>query len=194
MCQGFGYFFGTGLFWDPDGDDTHLVTHKYAQGGATHYAVGLLVDGAGNDTWRNDDDDECTGIGYDASVAWHLDLGDGDDTYTMENVSQYTVGVTRFAALGVLVNEGGDDIYDLAGDPSFSLGRAEEQAGMRAGYLGFDVPAVAMFLDLGGADTYPTRGDVGNDRVWIQDEPLGDDWTAGVDFGYGLDGEDTWTR
>ncbi len=188
MCQGFGYFFGTGLFWDPEGDDDHLVTHKYAMGDATHQAVGLFVDGEGSDTYRNDDDDECIGEGYDVSVAFHLDLGPGDDTYTIDHYGQFTLGVALHPALGVLINEDGDEVYTLP-DATLALGRSYIDAGDRGGYLS-GVPSVGMFLDLGGTDAYVGgRAETRNGAEWIQTEPLGGGWDPEYDHGYGLDAE-----
>lgn len=190
MCQGFGYAFGTGLFYDPVGDDDHLVTHKYAMGAATHWAVGVFVDGQGSDTYRNSGDDECIGLGYDASPAFHIDRGDGADVYTIDNVGDFVLGVGRIPGLGVLINEGGDDEYHVPGSGLRSIGRSYTAAGNRDGYLG-SVPNVGIFLDLGGtADTYdflPT--DAGNGLEWIQTDAQGDDWDPAHDFGYGLDTE-----
>ncbi len=189
MCQGFGYAFGTGLFYDPQGNDDHLVTHKYAFGSATHWAVGLLVDGDGDDTYRNSDDDECMGLGYDASVAFLLDQGQGADTYTLDNVSDFTLGAGRIPALGTLIDEGGDDAYHLPGSGSRALGRSYTQSGNRDGYLGAS-PNIGLFFDLGGTDTYDTaREDVGNGVEWVQtaETAQGGDWVEEYDFGYGLD-------
>jgi hypothetical protein len=188
MCQGFGYFFGAGIFYDGgEGNDDHLVTHKYAMGGATHYAIGLLVDEGGSDTYRNDDDDECIGLGYDCSVAWHLDLGDGDDVYTLDNYDDFVVGVSRIPALGVLVNESGNDVYSLPGTAQNALGRSITDEGVRDDYLPTELN-IAFFMDLAGDDTYPAaRKDIGNGLEWVQTEGGGADWTPLYDFGYGLD-------
>ncbi len=190
MCQGFGYAFGTGLFYDPVGDDDHLVTHKYAMGAATHWAVGVFIDGQGSDTYRNSGDDECIGLGYDASPAFHIDRGDQDDVYTIDNVGDFVLGVGRIPGLGVLINEGGDDTYQVPGSGLRSIGRSYTAADNRAGYLG-SVPNVGMFLDLGGtADTYDfAAAGVGNGLTWIQSDPQGDDWDPAHDFGYGIDTE-----
>ncbi|MBW2261843.1 MAG: hypothetical protein JRG91_07710 [Deltaproteobacteria bacterium] len=190
MCQGFGYAFGTGLFYDPRGDDDHLVTHKYAMGAATHWAVGVFIDGEGSDTYRNSGDDECIGLGYDASPAFHIDRGDQGDVYTIDNIGAFVLGVGRIPGLGVLINEGGDDEYHVPGGGERSVGRSYTASGNRGGYLA-TVPNVGMFLDLGGtADTYDfARVEAGNGLEWIQTDPQGDDWDPAHDFGYGLDTE-----
>jgi len=189
MCQGFGYAFGAGLFYDGGGDDDHLITHKYAIGAATHWAIGIYFDEGGADTYRNDDDDECIGLGYDASVAFHIDRGAETDVYTIDNFGEYAVGVSRIPATGVLINEGGDDEYHIPGDGLRAIGRARVEPGNRDGYL-HDVINLGMFLDLGGAgDVYDiARTGVGNGAEWIQidgDDPT--EWDAQYDFAYGLD-------
>jgi hypothetical protein len=188
MCQGFGYAFGTGLFYDRRGDDDHLITHKYALGSATHWAVGLYLDGDGDDSYRNDDDDECIGLGYDASVAFHIDRGNGDDVYTLDNFGDFVLGQSRIPALGVLINEGGDDEYHVPGSGSRAIGRTFTQGGNREGYLS-RVISLGMFLDLGGTDDWYdiARDEVDNDTEWIQTEPTGEDWDPRYDYGYGLD-------
>jgi len=189
MCQGFGYAFGTGLFYDAAGDDDHLVTHKYAMGAATHWAVGVLLDMAGADSYRNDDDDECIGEGYDASVAFHLDRGDGDDVYTLDNFGDFTLGVALHPSLGVLINEGGDDQYSVPGAGLLAIGRACTNNGDRSGYLA-GVPTVGMFFDLAGSDSYGiARTGPANGSEWIQSDAACDGWALGLDHGYGLDGE-----
>jgi len=189
MCQGFGYAFGAGLFFDGGGDDDHLITHKYAIGAATHWAIGIYLDEGGVDTYTNSGDDECIGLGYDASVAFHIDRGDAADVYTIDNVGDFAVGVSRIPALGVLINEGGDDEYHIPGSGNRALGRSRLEPGNRDGYLA-EVINLGMFLDLGGsADVYDiARDDVGNGLEWIQTDP--DDpaeWDPDFDFGYGLD-------
>jgi len=187
MCQGFGYAFGTGLFFDAAGDDDHLTTHKYSLGSATHWAAAMYIDLGGADTYRNDGDDECIGEGYDASVAYHIDRGDEADTYTLDNAGDFTLGVSRIPALGVLINEGGDDAYHVPGSGNRAIGRTYTADGNRDGYLA-EVPSVGMFFDLGGSDTYDiARDEVVNGGEWIQTEPDGDDWDPMYDFGYGID-------
>ncbi len=189
MCQGFGYAFGTGLFYDAAGDDDHLTTHKYSLGSATHWAVGLYVDVQGADTYRNDGDDECIAEGYDASVAFHIDRGEEADTYTLDNAGDFTLGVSRIPALGVFLNEGGDDEYHVPGAGNRAIGRTYTADGNRDGYLGA-VASVGMFFDLGGTDVYDiAREEVTNGGEWIQTDPDGGDWDPLYDFGYGLDAD-----
>jgi len=187
MCQGFGYAFGTGVFYDAGGDDDHLTTHKYSLGSATHWAVGVYLDMDGVDTYRNDGDDECIGEGYDASVAFHIDRGDDADVYTLDNFGDFTLGVARHPSLGVLINEGGDDTYQVPGAGLHALGRVCTDADDRDGYLA-GVPTVGMFFALGGTDTYGiARVGPANGAEWTQDDAVCSGWVNGLDLGYGLD-------
>jgi len=190
MCLGFGYFFGTGLFYDAAGDDRYTNTHKYTMGSATHQSVGLFIDGQGADVYTLEGDDEAIGLGYDHGVAFHIDRGDEDDVYTVENIGDFVLGFARHPALGVLLNEGGNDAYHVPGNGKRSLGRTEVNPGDRDG-PGQGILTVGLFLDLGGAeDLYDVaREEVVNGGEWRQEEPLGGAWDPKLDFGYGLDSD-----
>ncbi len=190
MCLGFGYFFGTGLFFDKAGDDTYVNTHKYTLGSATHQSVGLFVDEAGKDSYALVGDDEAIGLGYDHGVAYHLDRGSQDDTYTVENFGDFTLGFARHPALGTLINEGGNDHYDIAGTGEVTCGRSWVDAEDRKGSLA-EIITLAVFLDLGGSgDVYDIpRDEVGNGKSWHQTEPLGGGWVPELDYAWGQDAE-----
>jgi len=191
MCMGFGYFFGTGLFYDKEGDDSYVNTHKYTMGAATHQSVGLFFDGQGADSYVLVGDDEAIGLGYDHGVACHIDRGGEDDVYTVDNVGDFVIGFARHPSMGVWINEGGDDIYNIPGKGKRCLGRSEVNEGDRDG-PGFGVITLGMFMDLGGiSDEYNVtdRPDVHNDGEWRQVDPLGQDWVPKLDFGYGFDSE-----
>ncbi len=190
MCQGFGYFFGTGLFYDGQGNDVHLLTHKYGIGAATHQSVGLYIDGGGEDSYTNNGDDESIGLGYDHGVAFHIDRGAEDDQYTVENIGNHVIGYARHPSMGVLINEGGDDTYFVPGEGQRSFGRSEVDSGDRDG-PGKGIVTLGLFLDLGGAgDVYETaREEVQNNNTWRQTEPMGGDWVPELDFAMGVDTE-----
>lgn len=192
MCQGFGYFFGTGLHYDASGKDRYEITHKYGLGSATHQSVGLFIDGGGADTYRVSGDDEAIALGYDHGVAFHIDRGKEDDSYTVDNVGDFVLGFARHPAMGVLINEGGDDSYNLpAGKGARALGRSHVDANDRNASYAKDTVTLGLFLDLGGAkDTYPAaRTDAGNGKTWRQTTSQGKGWTKGLDYGYGVDSE-----
>ena len=190
MCQGFGYFFGTGLFYDQQGNDEYILTHKYGIGAATHQSVGLFIDGGGEDSYTNTGDDESIGLGYDHGVAFHIDRGPEDDQYTVENIGNHVVGYARHPSMGVLINEGGDDTYFVPGEGQRSFGRSEVDSGDRDG-PGKGIVTLGLFLDLGGTgDVYETaREEVQNGNSWRQTEPMGGDWTPDLDFAMGVDTE-----
>ena len=190
MCLGFGYFFGTGLFYDQSGDDDYKLTHKYGIGAATHQSVGLFEDGDGADTYVNTGDDESIGLGYDHGVAFHIDRGDQDDHYEIENHGDFVFGFARHPSMGVLINEGGNDTYIVPGNGNRSLGRSEVNKDDRNG-PGAGIISLGMFLDLGGPDDAYVieREEVQNNAQWNQTEPLGQAWTPTLDFAVGLDSE-----
>ncbi len=190
MCMGFGYFFGTGLFYDQQGDDTYVNTHKYTLGSATHQSVGLFIDGQGADTYTMTGDDEAIGLGYDHGVAYHIDRGDQDDIYTVENIGHFTLGFARHPGIGALINEGGNDEYHVPGDGDRTCGLSWVDANDRPDLLA-EIITLALFLDLGGPDdNYDiAREEVGNQKSWHQTEPLGGGWDADLDYAYGLDVE-----
>jgi hypothetical protein len=189
MCMGFGYFFGTGLFYDRQGDDNYVNTHKYTLGSATHQSVGLFIDGQGEDSYTMTGDDEAIGLGYDHGVAYHIDRGDEDDVYTVENIGHFTLGFARHPGLGTLINEGGNDAYHIPGDGDRTCGLSWVDADDRKGLLA-EIITLALFLDLGGNDDYDiARDGVENNAAWHQTDPLGAAWDPALDFAYGLDEE-----
>jgi len=190
MCQGFGYFFGTGLMYDASGKDSYEITHKYGLGSATHQSVGLFIDGGGADKYRVSGNDEAIALGYDHGVAFHIDRGKEADTYTVDNVGDFVLGYARHPAMGVLINEGGDDTYNLpAGKGARALGRSTTDGNDRNASYAQSTITLGLFLDLGGAgDKYPAaRTDCGNGKTWRQTVAQGAGWKSSLDFGYGVD-------
>ena len=190
MCLGFGYFFGTGLFYDATGDDTYVNTHKYTMGSATHQSVGLFIEGGGADSYALTGDDEAIGLGYDHGVAYHIDRGQEDDIYTVDNIGDFVIGFARHPALGALINEGGNDTYIVPEDGDVAIGRSWVDAADRDG-PGAGIISLGLFFDLGGTqDTYTIeRDEVTNGASWRQTEPLGGGWVPELDFAFGLDNE-----
>ncbi len=192
MCQGFGYFFGTGLLYDASGKDSYEITHKYGLGSATHQSVGLFLEGGGADSYRVSGNDEAIALGYDHGVAWHIDSGNEADSYTVNNVGDFVLGFARHPAMGVLINEGGDDKYQLpSGKGTRSLGRGHTDGNDRNASYTKSIVTLGLFLDLGGKnDSYPAaRTDCGNGKAWRQTTAQGSGWVKTLDFGYGLDSE-----
>ena len=167
--QGYGTTLGCGLLLDVSGDDTYLarddgnVSEMYlgrsvsmAQGvgqgrradlGDGHSLAGgfgVLVDGAGNDSYRA----ECWahGAGYWWSVGILEDLG-GDDEY---RDGKYSLGSAAHFAVGVCVDASGDDDYNVGDDEAVN----QYQGHARDGSLG-------VFVDGAGDDRYQLRAHCG---------------------------------
>ncbi len=109
FAQGLGYFYGLGLLHDAGGSD-HYTAVRYAQGAGAHFGVGVVVDEAGDDNY-----DLSVGVGQgmglDLSIGLLRDRG-GDDAYHAQSLAQ---GANTANGLGVLVDDGGSDRFDLAG-------------------------------------------------------------------------------
>jgi hypothetical protein len=198
MCQGFGYFFGTGLFYDKAGADRHVVTHKYGIGAATHQSVGLFIDGQGADTYSyvghgRTGGGEGVGLGYDQGVAFHIDRGNESDRYEFLVDVGHIMGYARHPALGVLINEGGSDEYHIAGMAAvLGMGVSNAESADRAGALGMTrTPSVGIFLDLGGVgDVYDLMHmGANNHATWVQTTMVGPEFNPMLDHGYGFDSE-----
>lgn len=212
MCQAWGYFFGTGLLWDASGNDHYTTWHKYGIGGATHQAIGVFVDASGSDAYEysaggiaTNGGCEGVGLGYDASVGFHIDRGPEPDTYTFDQDKQQwgeVLGIARFVGLGVLINEGGDDQYHLPGVMgAYALGMTDMPYSSppyrSSGNGTLASVAMGMFLDLGGNDTYDASGSQAtNDATWKQTaattNSTTDPFDPKLDHGYGFDGQSSW--
>jgi hypothetical protein len=212
MCQGWGYFFGTGLFYDRSGNDSYRLWHKYGIGGATHQAIGVFIDAQGADTYEyvaggipTNGGSEGIGLGYDGSVGFHIDRGPEHDSYTFDMDKQHwgeVVGIARFTGLGVFINEAGDDEYHLPGVMgAYALGMTDMPYSMtpyRNASLGtLTTQAVGMFLDLGGTDRYDAMmSAAANNMTWLQTAATTnatmDPFDPMYDHGYGADSETPW--
>lgn len=145
-----GAWLGVALTFDAAGDD------DYRSGlggcGAGLYGVGLLLDGAGHDRYRCDAWSLGAGL-YGVGLA--LDRGRDADVYRAELLAE---GVGGPAGLGVLLDEGGADLYQLGGARRSVYGSPAVYAGFGQG-LGyglrpFDHGGVGLLLDGGGDDRY----------------------------------------
>lgn len=172
MVMGQGFVYGYGLLYDDGGDDRYR-NFWWGLGSGTHMGVGVMIENGGDDdlfTTR-----ASAGLGHDTGVAWYLD-GGGDDRYG----GQMTFGRSLQGGLSFFLELGGDDVYDTPPTrPNFGI---VQQVPFST------LPRVGVFLDLGGgADTYPARDEVGNDRTWYQ-APVGDGTDPDVQKGVGIDG------
>jgi len=117
FAQGAGYWQGTGLLSDAFGADSYNA-FWYVQGAAAHFAVGILADGGSQP--------DAFGTRLPAR---NMSLGSGHDFST-----------------GVLISEGGDDVYHLG---PLAAGAS-------------NCNGVGLFVDNGGDDTYQSRSDYGS--------------------------------
>jgi hypothetical protein len=212
MCQGWGYFFGTGLLYDKSGDDSYTTWHKYGIGGATHQAIGVFFDAKGADHYEftaggidTNGGSEGVGLGYDLSVGFHIDRGPEPDVYKFDQDKQKwgeVMGIARFPGFGVLINEGGDDEYHLPGVMgAYAFGMMDmppSSPSYRSSVPGAaSTISLGMFLDLGGKDTYDASGSsAANDTSWTQKAATTtgptDPFDPALDHGYGFDGTASW--
>jgi len=116
FAQGAGYWQGTGLLSDGAGADTYDA-FWYVQGAAAHFALGILADGGGGDD-----------VFGGRLPTRNMSLGSGHDLST-----------------GVLINEFGNDTYDL---------------GTLAGGAS-NCNGLGLFVDANGDDRYVARSDYG---------------------------------
>jgi hypothetical protein len=155
FAQGVGYWQGIGMLIDSAGDDTYNALW-YIQGSTAHFSLSIFLEEGGNDSYNPDFTPAATsiGLGHDFSASLHLDEG-GDDYYRAPGLS---LGSGNINGIGCLVNSGGNDIYDAAGDPTLGAGNYSAEA-----MFGMDrqkAPTIGIFVDVGGADTYTVGGDM----------------------------------
>lgn len=159
FAQGMGYFEGLGLLVDDGGDDSYAVAW-YGMGGGVHQAAGVLLDrGTGRDVYRSTHQ-VVLGAANDQSAGVFVDEG-GDDDYAVGHLS---LGVGYGNATGIFVDGAGNDRYAVASPTCRALGAAFLHA---PGTVRENQPGLGLFLDLGGADSYPAHcARVANDRMW----------------------------
>ncbi len=126
---------GVGVLVDGAGDDSYYGG-VFSQGIGFWWACGMLADMGGNDRYR--------GVYYAQGGSAHfaigslLDRGDGNDQYNDRSVLGQVLGAGRDGAIGTMVDGGGDDVYYI---PKKSAG-------------GGDMNGFGLFCDQGGRDTY----------------------------------------
>ena len=160
FAQGVGYHEGLGLLLDDEGSDS-FESAWYTMGSAAHHAAGVLLKrGAGNDTYRSSHA-VSLGSAHDLSVGVFVDEG-GDDVYTANDLS---LGTAHANSTGIFADGAGSDRYLVASASCRALGGSYQH---EWGSPRENQPNLALFMDLGGSDSYPahcTR--VANDSFWV---------------------------
>jgi hypothetical protein len=159
MAQGFGYYEGLGMLIDDGGND-HFETAWYGMGSGVHTAAGILLKrGVGNDVYRSTHE-MVLGSGSDFSVGVFVDEG-GDDEYT---VGRLSLGSAYANATGIFVDAAGNDRYHVASTTCRAFGAASMHVW---GTARETLPSLALFMDLGGTDSYPAQcARVANNKLW----------------------------
>ena len=152
--QGAGYWYGAGYLLAGAGDDAYRGVW-YAQGASAHFAVGVLDDAGGNDTYVATHN-MAQGAGHDFGPGFLIDRG-GNDRHEAPNLS---LGGGNANGMGFFWDAGGDDSYAVS--RSTTLGRASIEASGRNSIRERNL-TLGLFLDTGGKDRYPA------DQPWAKD-------------------------
>ncbi len=147
--QGAAYWIAGGILVDGSGNDVYTTT-QYAQGGGIHLAAGILLDRAGRDHYYSRYGVGMGG-GHDLAVGILIDQ-DGTDFYQGSGITQ---GGAHANGIGLFFDCGtGSDGYSGIGD--FLQGKSSQDRG---------TAGIAVFVDMGGDDTYSTGLQNGELRV-----------------------------
>ena len=176
---------GIGFLSEAGGNDCYNA-YIIGQGGSYIFALGMLVDSEGIDTYISER--YCRGVGVHLSAAVALDLA-GDD---LHNGVYGNTGYSLDRCSGVFVDFAGNDTYRTTGGIGFGhkpkgcgifvdVSGDDTYAGWENNYGKADWPfgdeaySTGFFLDFGGDDRYP-GGLYRNDAAWAEGS-----------FGYGAD-------
>ncbi|MCP4581630.1 MAG: hypothetical protein GY839_08405 [candidate division Zixibacteria bacterium] len=194
---GCGYWFGTGLVYEGEGDDLYKSVY-FTQASGAHYCIGAILDEGGNDThelWDN----AGAGIafGWDYTNALLFDIG-GNDRYIAKIIS---LGLAQIRSNALLIDIGGDDYYQLQeNQQGFGAATYRESYEVPNRLSPFDTYAKSfgLLLDIGGQDIYKDwyaennrtfdSKRCANNTIWFS--PTKDDENYGANnYGVGLDSE-----
>lgn len=203
--QASGYWFGTGILHDKSGDDYYEGSF-FVQSGTAHMGLTYLLDEAGNDDhhiWHA----ISLGGAHDLSISYFIDKA-GDDKFTCwewkdaegkqtlePTGTRNSGGGTLFGAgitnaMGVFINIGGDDEYEVYSKESFgySLHREDDEKSWR-----WDLFNAGIFIDIGGRDKYFRQNapegwvEPGNNKSWEEIDAPGN---KNFSFSIGVDTEE----
>ncbi len=146
-AQGSGYWYATGALIDDGGNDVYNAVY-YPQGSGIHLACGFLLDSEGDDAYYSRH-----GPGQGAGHDWALGVlidGAGNDAYSMDGGNG--LGLTN--SVGLFVDKSGNDRYERINPQNYGSANFSRSAG-----------GIGLFLDAGGADSYPDSIKA-NNRIW----------------------------
>jgi hypothetical protein len=144
---------------DMGGKDTYRGVY-FAQGSAAHFAIGSLIDHAGDDHYN---DARVLGLalgaGRDGSVGTFVDVA-GQDVYYIPKES---AGGGDENSIGLFCDQQGKDAYYPTGYSYLGTASANNP---RGDYFRAVMPTIGVFVDLGGTDQYPSDGSLQNNAKW----------------------------
>jgi plastocyanin len=154
--QGAGHVGGVGILRDGAGDDVYHAM-RMSKGFGTVFGEGILADGAGNDRYTY-----YMPRALDPNAPYKTPGSGGGLTTTglCDNQPRWDEGSGLLGGTGVLVDDGGADIYQAAAPVDHLLGTQEPLR--RTGSLGFGDGGLGLMFDRSGRDSYagmPGRAD-----------------------------------
>lgn len=186
--QGSSYWYSLGMLVDEGGNDSYTLG-QYGQGGGIHLSAGILVDLKGNDSYTNPYGVGLGGA-HDWAVGWLIDRA-GNDLYQGNGQGQglnYSVGILLDCAgddsrasrddgnIGKGVNNDISLLLDLAGTDTYTSDEVRDGAFTRRGRhaMVYDVPK-GWFPGI-DVSTLPTRQNPPPTKVVVQHILIG--WKA----------------
>ena len=192
-ADGHSWAGGLGVLLDSEGHDRY-TSGNWSMGTGYWFGIGLLHDGGGNDEYRGAVWSQATGAHF--CIGALIDEG-GDDLHIAEATSNNSLAFAHDFTVALLVNIGGNDIYDIkknglgysinrsvaalidvGGNDAYRGGEGnrpgmaifDEKFRTRDGVTSYfaDATSLALFLDVGGDDTYWSGHE--DNAVWL-DEP-----------------------
>lgn len=182
FAQGTGYWQGTGMLLDGDGSDTYDALW-YVQGGAAHYAAGVLLDdGIGNDAYGTNMAPVNVHQGSGHDFSAGILVDEGgDDTYALAGLAG---GASNCQGFGFFVDNDGVDTYTATSTRAIGYGNQSSECASPPRTEAF---SIGLFLDSGGDDdtySWPDDGGPSNDAAFGHRAFDGPD-----EFGGGIDGD-----
>lgn len=152
-CQGVGIHLSAGILVDLAGNDTYTMGVGLGQGAAHDWAVGWLIDRAGNDLYQGNGQ----GMGLNYSLGILLDCA-GDDSHSTSGDG--SIGKGSNNDISLLIDLGGYDVYGHKETKDGAITKRDRHA------LVYDVPE-GWFPAI-DASTLPTRQNPPPAKVRVQ--------------------------